>query len=164
MRGRKMTPTAVKELKNNPGMRPPPKNEPKVRKASFREAPDYVKKQKYAEDCWNATLPLLIELGTIANCDLGVFGKYCVADGMHREATLLMSDEGLVYASKTQTGSTIQRKSPYIEIINQQARIVQSFAAEFGLTSSARARLGKTLNDGKDDPLAEFLNDDTSIN
>jgi P27 family predicted phage terminase small subunit len=155
---RKAKPTALKKLEGNPGMKPLPEEEPEIASAQYCEAPEEVKAQPYAEGVWKKTLPYLVAMGTIGESDFGEFSRYCIAGGIHKEATLLMSQTGLTYETETETGAIMSRKSPFIEIINTQARIAQSLASEFGLTPSARAKMGIVLGKNKKDKLSEFLN------
>lgn len=158
MVGRKETPNEIKRITGNPGRRPINDKEPNVRQVrSYREPPDYVREYPFAAETWEGTLPVLIEMGVLMTGDLASFGQYCIAVAMHREGVLVLAEEGPIYESVTEAGGIIKRKSPYVEIVNMNAKLAQSFAAEFGLTPSSRAKV--KWNPAEDDnPLDEFLN------
>lgn len=154
--GRKATPTAIKKTMGNPSKRSLNEDEPEIVVAGWKDAPDHVKKQEYAEEIWIRTLRILIDMGVISEGDMDALATYCIALAVHRDASLMLADEQLLYESTTESGGIIMRKSPYIEIINQQARIAQSFAAEFGLTPASRSKV-KVNGKKESSPLAEFM-------
>jgi P27 family predicted phage terminase small subunit len=118
--------------------------------------PPHVAKLEHAEATWKVTLPLLLDMGVITAADIDALCTYCVAVGIHRQASLQLAVNGITLTSKKITGEDMERKSPEIDIINTQAKIIQSFAGEFGLTPSSRARLNVTIP-AENDPLAEFM-------
>lgn len=169
MTGRKPIPNELKRLKNNPGRRSLPKPEEEVKSvpALLAPAPPEVSEQKYGSHFWDMTMPVLIRMGVLNESDLTMFAHYCIACSIVRESSEAMAKGGLVYQTKVHTRevkkkivktSTVIRKSPYIEIINIYSRLAQSFAAEFGLTPSARSKITFRAPPAKDSKLREFLN------
>lgn len=156
--GRKTVPAAIKhkagELKKEDAGR---LDEKAKTITGFFDAPESVKVQPYAEAAWNHTLPILMRMRVVTSGDIDALSTYCIAVGIHREATRsLAAKPGLYFESITEKGGTIQRKWPELDIINSQAKIIQSFAAEFGLTPSSRTKIAVTLKP-EDDPLDEFI-------
>lgn len=154
--GSKHTPDAIKAVMG----RKDQVKKPKIKAQTFVgyfDPPSHVKEQPHAEAVWKITLPMLQDMGVITAADLDALCTYCVAVGMHRQASLALSAKGhLTFMSVTEKGGTIERKYPEHDIISTQAKIIQSFAGEFGLTPSSRARLNVTIP-AENDPLAEFM-------
>ncbi len=155
MAGRKSLPSIVKSTKNTQRKSRINKNEPKGVPASYMDPPDYVATQKYAKQVWDRTMPILVSMGILLESDIDAFAQYCVANSIYREAVIGLGINGLTYDSAQENGAKLARKSPYIEIINQQARIMISFAGEFGLTPASRS---KVFTGGNEDnnPLDKF--------
>jgi P27 family predicted phage terminase small subunit len=96
----------------------------------------------------------LTRLGLLSEIDRGAFLAYCEAYGRWCSAQRAIrklastdpdSQEGLVL--RTSNGNVIQ--NPAVGIGNKAARDMVQFAAEFGMTPSARARLGMSKSPDK---------------
>jgi P27 family predicted phage terminase small subunit len=100
----------------------------------------------YALDEWYRVAEGLNTMGVLDAIDMGSFAAYCCAYSRwcHAEEELAkLRIEGGEIATliiKTKQGNYIQQ--PLIGISNVAARDMLKYAAEFGLTPSARARLG----------------------
>jgi P27 family predicted phage terminase small subunit len=69
--------------------------------------------------------------------DHAIFGAYCASYGRWAEAERLLETEGLL--AKGSTGNTVVH--PLVKIATQAARDVCRYAAEFGMSPCARARM-----------------------
>lgn len=143
-RGRKPQPTKLRLIKGNPGKRPIPENEPQP-EAVAPEPPDHLSTE--AREEWDRLAPALAGLGLLTAHDMATFGAYCQAYGRWRQAEKAM--KGLEPVVKTGNGSLMQH--PMVGIANRAAADVVKYAAEFGLTPSARARIGVDLSKKKDE-------------
>ena len=94
-------------------------------------------------------------MGVLTMADLTAFAGYCQAYARWREAEDFITQHGSIF--KTPSGYVQQ--VPQVSIAQQNLKIMQSFAAEFGLTPACRARIvassGTTESD--DDPMAQLL-------
>ncbi len=154
--GSKHIPDEIKRVKGTLGK----KGEREIVKGQaftgYFEPPSHVKEAPHAEAVWKVTLPMLQDMGVMTAADLDALCTYCIAVGIHRQAAMQIGKNGITLTSKKITGEDMDRKVPEIDILNSQAKIIQSFAGEFGLTPSSRARLNVTISK-EADPLAEFL-------
>lgn len=151
-RGRKPTPTAIKELEGNPGHRPLNKNEPKPPK----KAPACPKSLcAEAKKEWRRLCKELEQMGVLTNLDMGVFATYCDAYAKWKEANDFLNERGLFYI----TPSGYPQQFPQVSIAQNYAKLMNRCAEELGLTPSARSRLVAGNGYGEQDEMAELLGD-----
>ena len=151
-RGRKPTPTAIKELEGNPGHRPLNKAEPKpVRKAPT--CPKNLSSEGKKE--WRRLCRELEQLGVLTNLDMGVFAVYCDAYAKWKEANDFLNERGLFYI----TPSGYPQQFPQVAIAQNYAKLMNRCAQDLGLTPSARSRLIANEGYGEKDELEELLGD-----
>ena len=145
-RGRKPTPTAIKELEGNPGKRELNKNEPKpARKAPA--CPKWLEPEAKKE--WRRLAKKMEAMGVLTEVDMAAFAGYCQAYARWKEAEERITDRGLVI----RTPSGYPQQVPYISIAQQYLRLMHQFAEQFGLTPAARSRIiaGNDNNGSADD-------------
>jgi P27 family predicted phage terminase small subunit len=135
MRGRKPTPTHLKLVKGNPGRRPLNDSEPAPRKM-MPEPPDVLSAD--ARDEWNRVAPELYRVGLLTSLDRSALAAYCQVYGRWVQAERGIAKGGLL--SETTKGNLIQ--NPLVGIANKAASDMVRYAAEFGMTPSARVRVG----------------------
>lgn len=141
-RGRKPKPTHLKLVNGNPGKRPLNTSEP-VAEGDLETAPDWMTESQKAG--WAYAIKHA-PIGVLKRIDRAVLAIWVVAEDLHREATLKVSQFGmLTKAPKTD----LPMQSPYLPIINRQAEIMLRAAAELGFTPSARTRLNAGDGDGE---------------
>jgi P27 family predicted phage terminase small subunit len=150
MKGRKKQWANVIQLKGNPGKRKINENEPQFEPAAL-EPPDFL--TEIEKKWWAYHAPELIEQGTLANVDIGVFLAYlsAVADHEIASSQLRTAED---YTQVTQTGI---RKSPWVAIRNEARAQIRSLGAELGLTICSRAKV-KARPKPKENKLEEFFN------
>jgi P27 family predicted phage terminase small subunit len=149
MAGRKPKPTKLKILEGNPGKQRLPKGEP-MPDTEMPEAPEHL--DKYAREEWDRLAPGLHALGILYEVDRGPFAAYCKAYSLWRRAEESLAkksesnpDLGMVQVTKS--GNIIQHT--LLGVANKAAADMVRYAAEFGLTPSARARLAIDPGRGK---------------
>jgi phage terminase small subunit len=142
MRGRKPVPTKLRELHGNPRKVALPKFEPKP-SGDLSEAPGWLSEGQRAN--WDYAMthspPDLLK-----RIDRGALVVWVVAEDLHRQAAIAQSKIGLL--TRITTRATLNQVDPgvlvasaYINIINQQAKIMLKAASELGFTPVSRPRV-----------------------
>ena len=142
MRGRKPVPSALRKLHGNPRKVALPKSEPKS-DGDLAAPPEWL-----PEDCkagWHYALQNSPP-GLLKRVDRGALVAWVVAESLHREATIAQSKVALLVRVRTratmkQDDGGVPAASPYINIINQQAKIMLKAASELGFTPVSRPRI-----------------------
>jgi P27 family predicted phage terminase small subunit len=130
-----VVPYELARLRGNPGkrrLRPGP--QPSQAEAPPEPLP-YLGEAAQAE--WRRLSPELHRLGLLTPLDQSLFAVYCASFGRWMTAEGLLETEGLL--AKGSTGNTVVH--PLTKIATQAARDVCRYAAEFGMTPCARARM-----------------------
>lgn len=133
MRGRKPKPTHLKLLNGNPGNRPLPENEPKPKVGTT--CPTWLSDGAKKE--WRRIYPELERLGLVTKVDRASLASYCQAVADLEEAVSAIAEHGTVIV----TPSGYMQSSPYVTQKHKAMEMIRKFAAEFGMTPSARARV-----------------------
>ncbi len=142
-RGRKPAPAAVKKAKGNPGKRPIGEWVAPAKLSAVPPPPPHL--DAIAADEWRRLAPELTTLGTLTAFDRGAFVAYCQSWSTYLQAEKHIQASGkrkgayggLMLA--TAAGNMIQ--SPMVGIRNVALRDMIRYAAEFGMTPAARARV-----------------------
>ena len=151
-RGRKPKPTAMKELEGNPGKHPLNTSEPKPNKKA-PACPKWLEPEAKKE--WRRLAKQMEAIGILTEVDMAAFAGYCQAYARWREAEDFITQHGSIF--KTPSGYVQQ--VPQVSIAQQNLKIMQSFATEFGLTPACRARIvaNSGAAESDDDPMAQLL-------
>lgn len=145
MKGRKPTPTAVKNLLNNPGKRAVNHEEPQP-DAIAPDPPDWL--NPLARAHWIEIAPELEALGLLSTIDGSSFAEYCTIWARWMEAEQAIKAHGMVVRvnvtkydkdGKPLNGSPAT--SPYVNIANKALAQVRAYEVEFGKTPSSRSRV-----------------------
>ncbi|WP_323768596.1 phage terminase small subunit P27 family [Marinovum sp.] len=124
------------------------------------DAPDHLTDVARAE--WDRIVTELTALGLLTRLDRGSLAAYCQAWGRWRTAEEALArmagrdsaTEGLMI--RTKSGNFIQ--NPLVGTANKAMADMLRYAAEFGMTPSARSRIRTSGHEiGPDDPAAEFF-------
>lgn len=145
--GPRNKPTALRLVEGNRSKRPIPENEPEFAiPTDMPDAPPFL--DPLAREEWDRVAPELYGIGLLTIPDTGTLAAYCMSysrwraaeEALQREAKT--NDKALHGAAliKTKEGNLIQH--PLVGVANMARRDMVRFAAEFGLTPSARANLG----------------------
>lgn len=151
MRGRKNVPTQLKLVKGNPGKRALPEHEAKVA-LSEPTPPPFLCDDAKVE--WGRVCSMLYRAGLMTEADRAALAAYCQAYGVWAQAEraiqkLQAGNELNGLLMKTTNGNVIQHA--LIGIANKARSDVVRYAAEFGMTPSARARVQAAPPDGKEE-------------
>lgn len=162
--GSKPTPTQLKILQGNPGRRRLNKNEPQP-PAGMPEPPDTL--CAIARQEWLEIAPGLAAMGVLTTVDKAVLAAYCQAyadwyrarEGLNEWLDLVAADENGhisdVYCSPTRDGGF--KRNALISVHNDAAVLMVRFAAELGLTPSARSRLSLQIADDSEAKLKGLM-------
>lgn len=142
MRGRKPVPTMLRKLHGNPRKVALPKHEPQP-VGDLSDAPEWLtndQKLEWAHAVANAP-PGLLKL-----VDRSALAAWAVAVDLHRQAVVAQSTVPLLVRVRTkatmgQNDPGVPTASPYINIINQQAKVMLKAASELGFTPVSRPRI-----------------------
>jgi len=142
MRGPKKKPTRIKVLEGKRGHVPLPVGEP-IPPMDLPDPPAHL--DDYALEEWRRVAEGLNAMGILSGVDQAAFAAYCGAYSRWRAAEeelneLAKKSKLQALVLKTVSGNWIQQ--PLIGIANKAAGDMVRFATEFGMTPSARARLG----------------------
>lgn len=153
MRGRKPLPSHLKVIQGNRGKRPIKAEAIQV-EPSLPMPPPHLCDEAKVE--WGRVAPMLFNLRILSDADVAALTAYCQAWATFKQATealnlMAQSDKvtkGLLI--KTTNGNAIQ--NPLLGIANKAAADLVRYAAEFGMTPSARARIhaGKEADQNED--------------
>lgn len=137
-KGRPPKPTEAKKRAGNPGKRKQPENV----LVGGRTAPEPpADLRPGALKAWREVVPLLIDAGVLDTVDRQTLAVYCTAVELNELAASIL-------ASGNGTGLVIVQPSgrvapdPHFAVWKDTATVIRQFAEQFGLTPSARARLG----------------------
>ena len=133
-RGRKPTPTAIKELEGNPGRRPLNRNEPVP---VYRAPPCPKTLGPEAKREWRRLAKTLESMLVLTELDMAVFATYCDAYEQWKKATEFINTHGSVI----RTPSGYLQQIPQVSIAQTYAKLMNRCAEQMGLTPSARSRI-----------------------
>ncbi len=150
-RGRKPTPTHLKEVRGNPGHRPLPEDEPEITAPSeLPEPPEHLDVEACRE--WVRTGTLLLNSGLLTELDTGALALYCTAYSRWVDAEERIRKHGPIVESP---GTGYPSQSPYLQIANKAMEQMLKIQAEFGMTPSSRTRV-RTAKVEKVSKLAKY--------
>lgn len=139
------TPTALRVIRGNPSKRPMPKNEAMVPLA--RPAPPAFLCEDAKEE-WVRVCDTLHAVGLMTELDRGALAAYAVAYGRWAQAERAINrmaesdDANSGLTILTSNGNVIQ--NPLVGVANKAKAAMVRYAAEFGMTPSARSRVTAT--------------------
>lgn len=148
--GTKPKPTGLKLVTGNPGKRALPKNEA-VLPLCEPTPPAFLCDDAKVE--WGRVCSALYAAGLMTEMDRAALAAYCAAYGRwaqaERAVNQMAAKDGINAALliKTKDGNAIQ--NPLVGIANKARADVVRFAAEFGMTPSARTRVTATPDDNQ---------------
>lgn len=166
MPGRRPVPTALKELRGNPGHRPLNALEPQPE----RTRPEKPKGMGAAASReWDFMVEALERMGLLSNVDGKALAAYCDAYGMWEQARKEINKYGLVIKTPkvNKDGDVVivhiedgenwevvnqgtgekgkflyeLKANPAVQVYNTFGKLMKSYLIEFGLTPASRAKL-----------------------
>jgi P27 family predicted phage terminase small subunit len=156
--GRKPKPTHLKLVTGNPGKRALPAAEAKVA-AALPSPPPHLSDEAKVE--WDRVAAELFNIGLLSGVDRAALAAYCQAYARWAQAERAIAEMakrdqltgGLMI--KTSNGNAIQ--NPLVGTANKAAADMVRYAAEFGMTPSARSRIAAQPPAGEQDPAAAYF-------
>lgn len=137
--GRKATPTHLKIVQGNPGKRALPKREPKPA-GPLPPPPAALNDDGLRE--WRRLTTELLSVKLTTALDWQALASYCVAHQIWVDAVEQVKTRGSMV--KSPKGFPLQ--NPYLAVVNKQTELMHKIGGEFGLTPSARARIGAAFD------------------
>ena len=159
IRGRKPKPSHLKLVTGNPGKRAINTQEPVPERILPQPPPELTAE---ARGEWDRIAGELNRLGLLTGIDRAALAAYCQAYGRWSQAESAIArmaerdrlTGGLMI--KTSNGNAIQ--NPLVGIANKAMADMVRYAAEFGMTPSARSRIrGEEASGQTADPAAKYF-------
>ena len=150
-RGRKPKPSGLKVIAGTDRADRRNDNEPKFT-PDIPSAPPFLSNEAAAE--WARVCEQLYTQGVLSQVDRAALGAYCQAYGRWEQAEAALArmaerdnvTKGLMI--KTTNGNAVQ--NPLVGTANKAMADMMRYAAEFGMTPSARSRISASLPDEGD--------------
>lgn len=96
---------------------------------------------------WHRLAPSLVERGVLTAWDTDTFAVFCTAVAHHARAAAYVNERGVLVKQRS---SSV--KNPALQVVRDNATVIATYAARFGLTPADRARLRlEEADDGLDD-------------
>lgn len=153
-RGRKPTPTAIKELEGNPGKRPLNSNEPKP-DTTAPKCPKWLEPEAKKE--WKRLSIEMERIGILTKVDMAAFAAYCQAYARWQEAEKFITEHGTIVRTPSGYWQTV----PQVSIAQTYMKIMEKLAEQFGLTPSSRSRIIAGNQEGPaEDEMEKILRSD----
>ena len=152
MKGRKPKPTHLRVVEGNRENRPLNAREAPVKRA-LPAPPPFLAPEAKLE--WKRISEELYNIGLLSNVDRAALAAYCQAYARWSQAEQAISKMGerdLLTGGlmiKTTNGNAIQ--NPLVGTANQAMAAMMRFAAEFGMTPSARSRIAANPPEDQDE-------------
>jgi P27 family predicted phage terminase small subunit len=158
-RGRKPTPTHLKLVRGNPGKRKLPDPAKEIRPPLDEPTPPaHLSDEAKVE--WGRIVSLLFQLKLMTQIDRASLAAYCQAYGrwvQAERALTSMAEKDMLTRGlmiKTTGGNLIQ--NPLVGTANKAMADMVRYAAEFGMTPSARTRLQNPGAGSNENPFEAF--------
>lgn len=151
MRGRRPIPTSVKKAQGNPGRKPLNKTEPSAGK--HPEKPLHLTGESAA--LWDRLCEMFESMGILDMADGLAIELICETYEEWRRNMEVIKKNGGVYSTKSITGEKILRQLPHVAQASDAWKRIRSMLSEFGLTPSARVRLGSS--EAEEDELSQLM-------
>jgi len=158
-RGPKPTPLHLKLVRGNPGKRKLP-DQTKELRAPLDEPTPPAHLCDDAKVEWGRVVSILVQLKLMTALDRAPLAAYCQAYGrwvQAERALAAMAEKDMLTRGlmiKTTGGNLIQ--NPLVGTANKAKADMVRYAAEFGMTPSARTRLQEGASGSNDNPFEAF--------
>ncbi|OOH89528.1 terminase [Pasteurellaceae bacterium 15-036681] len=151
-RGRKPTPTKVKERRGNPGKRKLNTNEPEFSQFDINRPPP-PQLNEDGQRMWAFLLKELLPQGVLFQTDLETVANYCIA---YQNRNIACKDVEK-YGTFVENGNGGLSKNPAFTVLNEAMKQMSTFGALLGLDPSSRQRLIGKADEQHANPFAELL-------
>ena len=106
---------------------------------------------KRAKECWIQNAPVLFEMGVLTMADLDTLFDYCVMFDAKMTALEAMKADGDAGVMDPGTERRAPGMAAPFKVYMEASAKMQAIAREFGMTASARARMGIQLDKNNQD-------------
>lgn len=143
-RGPKAKPTYLRILEGNPSRKPMPPGEPQVQPVAALPAPEWYDEPRI--ELWNDVTQELARMNALTRVDYQMLAMYVdtIAE-CHRlsKKMIALKDSVMKYGPEDKEGKGKRniKSVPYFHQLIAQKQLALKFAAQFGMTPSARARI-----------------------
>jgi P27 family predicted phage terminase small subunit len=160
-KGRRPLPTAVKNLRGNPGHREQNDAEP-VTAAEVPDMPPDLSLEAIAE--WKSIVPILSDMRVLGRADGKALAAYCHAFALWMKAEKEIDKLGLMVEEPIMQGHGEMRelvgvkykKNPALSIAFDALKIMKSYLVEFGMTPASRTKI-RVEKPTEEDPYEKYL-------
>jgi P27 family predicted phage terminase small subunit len=162
-KGRRPLPTAVKQLRGNPGKRKPNTGEPAGPSGDPEKPPGL---SESAAKEWDDILPILRTMGVVTRADGKALAAYCYTFDIWMLANVEIKKHGVMVeeAILGRVGGAEEglctgykyKKNPAVQIANEALKTMKSYLVEFGMTPASRGKL-HVEKPKEVDPMDAFL-------
>lgn len=160
MKGRPPTPTHLRAIDGNPSKRSLATQEPEPKLVTAHEAPAYFDAR--SRELWDRIIVDLQKYVGATILDLPKLELLCLSYGRYRQAydAMFENKDGqatlvTTYTAHGRNGKQIKTRPEYHQML-EEARLMHSLMAEFGMSPAGRARLKGVGQGDLFDPLAEL--------
>lgn len=151
-RGPIATPSALNDLKGNPGKRQTNKKEPKFDLTDKGKKPPMFLGADGKKE-WKRILPLLEKNGLITDADYMALASYCQSVDTFIKAEKTKRAEGIT--TTTKNGVVIQH--PAVGMANTALSYILKFGKEFGLTPASRCGVTAEEVEDNESPFMKLM-------
>lgn len=144
MAGRKPKPSALRRAEGNPGHRPIP-DEPKLPVA--QDLTPFFELGDDAQKFFDRFAPVLAENEILTVGDMAQFTQLAYWWGLFVQAQRLVTQEGPITTYVNKVGAENLSPTANFRIAKSAAEMVNKLSPDFGMTPSARVRLGTVKTD-----------------
>jgi P27 family predicted phage terminase small subunit len=152
LRGAAPTPTALKELRGNPGRRPLPENEPTTDPLSITPS-SAIENDEVAKEFWYAVGNMTKAMNVAQESDRMALEILAMSLAEVRRAYIQLEERGrtVVYSNG------VEQVSPYFSIMHKMMSQAMSIMKEFGMTPASRTRVKAMAQPTKKSAFAKFM-------
>jgi P27 family predicted phage terminase small subunit len=136
-------------MEGNPGRRPIPT--PPRPQSRAPKCPTWLDVEAKAE--WHRVAPDLERMHLLSGIDRASLAVYCSAVAEFEQASAVLRKNGRTF----ETPNGFLQARPEVAMMHRAAMLIRMFAEQFGLTPSARTRLGKVIDEDEDDSWVEGI-------
>lgn len=104
-----------------------------------------------ATEMWDLAVTNMEKMGILGTCDLGLLESYCLTYQRVGDLQDIIDKEGYKVLTRD-----AWRVNPAVASLAQATKDIAGMSSLFGFNPMGRARMGKPVGLGQEDPIAEF--------
>ena len=106
------------------------------------DCPEWI--DENAKEVWRQVAPWLEGLGLLSEIDQHMLAGYCISVSRLRECEEFLIKNGMTYESVSREGCIVRRKCPEVTIAQEERRLMDKYAAAFGIGAAYRYKVKAT--------------------